>query len=101
VFRLKAGTSSSRHDTCRMRGRASAKHLDRFIVGVQPALNIEPFIERLGALPKPLDGNALPNLFEDRGAPFSNSAESCACGWRRIGGDPKHPSVCPVATALT
>jgi hypothetical protein len=68
VFRLKAGTSSSRHDTCRMRGRASAKHLDRFIVGVQPALNIEPFIERLGALPKPLDGNALPNLFEDRGA---------------------------------
>jgi hypothetical protein len=35
--------------------------------GVQPALTFEWFLEQLGALPKPLEGEALANLFADHG----------------------------------
>ena len=37
------------------------------LIGVYPALTIERFFERLGALPKPLEGDALAKLFADHG----------------------------------
>ena len=37
------------------------------VIGVQPALTIERFIERLGALAKPLEGVALAKLYADHG----------------------------------
>jgi hypothetical protein len=53
------------------------------LIGVQPALTVERFIERLGALPRPLEGSALANLFADHGmkivGPPLELAESCAC----------------------
>jgi hypothetical protein len=37
------------------------------VIGVQPARTIERFIERLGALAKPLEGVALAKLYADHG----------------------------------
>ena len=37
------------------------------VAGVQPALTFERFIERLGALANPLEGDALEKLFADHG----------------------------------
>jgi len=37
------------------------------LTGLYPALNFERFLERLGALSKPLEGDALAKLFADHG----------------------------------